>query len=190
VAPFQLPLLRSRSHVTTDGQSSSLSWCQAPIWGFRPDFYYRETVAGLLMWGSLPDERTGLPFTIQAGPSPRGLVTIFYCLRFENSPTWRARSLYLCPSGTGWPGYTPRHWVTLSPASSYFSCSPYNPFARTVYNTHIRCRGNVSIEPLPRNGSALYNVKLVPEQMRKDADLLKLLGYIQDIQEDNIKMCS
>jgi hypothetical protein len=26
------------SYVTTDGQSASLSWCQAPIWGPRPDF--------------------------------------------------------------------------------------------------------------------------------------------------------
>jgi hypothetical protein len=24
----------------TDGQSASLSWCQAPILGLRPDFYY------------------------------------------------------------------------------------------------------------------------------------------------------
>jgi hypothetical protein len=31
--------------------------------------------------------------------------SIFYCLRFET------RSLYLYPPGTGWPGYTPRHWV-------------------------------------------------------------------------------
>jgi hypothetical protein len=42
----------------------------------------------LLMWGSLSDERTGLSFTISAGPrqrSPVGLATIFYCLRFETS---------------------------------------------------------------------------------------------------------
>jgi hypothetical protein len=45
------------------------------------------------------------------GPSSAGLVTIFYCLRFE-TPTWRARSPYLYPPGTGWTSYTPRHWVT------------------------------------------------------------------------------
>jgi hypothetical protein len=49
-----------------------------------------------------------------SGPSPRGLVTIFYCLRFETPPTWRARSPYLYPPGTGWPSYTPRHWVPFS----------------------------------------------------------------------------
>jgi hypothetical protein len=34
----------------------------------RPDFCYCQSVAGLLMWGALSDERTGLSFTIAAGP--------------------------------------------------------------------------------------------------------------------------
>jgi hypothetical protein len=42
------------------------------------------------------------------GPSPAGPVTIFYCLRFEAPPTWRARSPYFYPPGTGWPSYAPR----------------------------------------------------------------------------------
>jgi hypothetical protein len=97
--------------------TASLSSCQAPIWGLRPDFYYCQIVADLLMWGALSDERTGLPFTIAAGPRqrilswvriPSGLVTIFYCLRFEAFQTWRARSSYLYPPGIGWPSYTPR----------------------------------------------------------------------------------
>jgi hypothetical protein len=58
---------QSQSYVTTDGQSASLSWHKAPIWGLRPDFYFHQTVAGLLMWGALSDERTGLSFTIAAG---------------------------------------------------------------------------------------------------------------------------
>jgi hypothetical protein len=48
------------------------------------------------------------------GPSPTGLVTIFYYLRVETPPTWRARYQYLYPPGTGWPSYTPRHWVPFS----------------------------------------------------------------------------
>jgi hypothetical protein len=56
------------SYVTTDSQSASLSWCQAPIWGLRPDSYYCQTVADLLVWGALSDERTGLPFTIAVDP--------------------------------------------------------------------------------------------------------------------------
>jgi hypothetical protein len=59
---------RVESYVTTDGQSASLSWNKAPIWGLRPHFYYCQTVAGLLMWGALSDERAGLSFTIAAGP--------------------------------------------------------------------------------------------------------------------------
>jgi hypothetical protein len=57
----------SESYVTTDGQPASLSWNKAAIWGLRPDFYYCLTVAGLLIWGALSDERTGLSFTIAAG---------------------------------------------------------------------------------------------------------------------------
>jgi hypothetical protein len=43
-------------------------------------------------------------------------MTTFYRLRFETPPTWRARSRYLYPPRTGWPGYTPRYWV---PFASY-----------------------------------------------------------------------
>jgi hypothetical protein len=48
----------SESYVTTDGQSSSLTWDEAPIWGLRPDIYYCLTVTGLLMCGVFSDERT------------------------------------------------------------------------------------------------------------------------------------
>jgi hypothetical protein len=41
-------------------------------------------------------------------------MTIFYCLRFETPPTWRVSFPYLYPSGTGWLGGTPRHWVPFS----------------------------------------------------------------------------
>jgi hypothetical protein len=38
----------------------------------------------------------------------------FYCLKFETAPTWRARSPYLYPPGTGSPIYTPRYWDPFS----------------------------------------------------------------------------
>jgi hypothetical protein len=60
----------SESYVTTDGQSASLSWNKAPIWGLRPEFY-GQAVAGLLMWGALSDDRTSLSFTVAAGPRQR-----------------------------------------------------------------------------------------------------------------------
>jgi hypothetical protein len=33
-------------------------------------------------------------------------------------PTWRTRSLYLCPPVTGWLSYTPRHRVPFSSPST------------------------------------------------------------------------
>jgi hypothetical protein len=37
-----------------------------PVWVLRPDLYYCLTVAGLLIWGALSNERMGLSFTIAA----------------------------------------------------------------------------------------------------------------------------
>jgi hypothetical protein len=31
----------------------------------------------------------------------------FYCLKFETPPTWRTRSSYIYPPGTGWSSYNP-----------------------------------------------------------------------------------
>jgi hypothetical protein len=66
----------SESYITTDGKSTSLSWNKAPVWGLRPDLYYCQTVAGLLLWGALSDERTGLSFTIAPGPRQRSHLRV------------------------------------------------------------------------------------------------------------------
>jgi hypothetical protein len=71
MANHKLPLLTGNSRLSKlcyDWQSASLSWCQAPIWGPSPDFYYCQTVASLLMWGTLSDKRMGLSFTTAADP--------------------------------------------------------------------------------------------------------------------------
>jgi hypothetical protein len=89
-----LSLDKSKSkYVTTEGQSASLSWNKASVCGLRPDFYYCQTVGGLLMWGALSEEdgsivyKCSWPSPAQSflGPSPVGLVTIFYRLRFWTS---------------------------------------------------------------------------------------------------------
>jgi hypothetical protein len=82
-------LAESESYVTTDGQSASLSWNKAPIWDLRPDFYNRRKVAGLLMWGALSDERTGLSFTTAAGPSQPSHSRV-------RAP-WDSRSYFIVP---------------------------------------------------------------------------------------------
>jgi hypothetical protein len=74
------------------------------------------------------------------GPSPAEPMTIFYCLRFETPPTWRARSPYLYRPKTGWHSYTPRHWVP-------FSSSPTT--RRTTVET---------FEPALTRGSSLAGV--------------------------------
>jgi hypothetical protein len=66
----------SESHITTDGQSANLSWNKAPIWGLRPDFYYCQTAAGLLIWGSFSNEGTGLSVTIAPGPRQRSYFRV------------------------------------------------------------------------------------------------------------------
>jgi hypothetical protein len=83
-----LSISQSQSYVKTDGQSVSLSWNKTPIWGLRQDFYYRQTVADLLIWGALSDKRTGLLFLFRrllrlAGlrwkystPPPHGSVSV------------------------------------------------------------------------------------------------------------------
>jgi hypothetical protein len=56
----------SESYITTGGQSATLSWNQAPIWSSRVRiYYYCQTIAGMLMWDALSDERTGLSFTTE-----------------------------------------------------------------------------------------------------------------------------
>jgi hypothetical protein len=56
-----------------------------------------------------------LPEQSLLGRSPAELMTIF-TVSSETLPAWRARSPYLYPPGTGWPSYTPGHWVPfLSP---------------------------------------------------------------------------
>jgi hypothetical protein len=49
----------------------SLTWNKAPIWSLRPNSYYCQTVAGLLMWGALSDERTGLSLVNATGTRQR-----------------------------------------------------------------------------------------------------------------------
>jgi hypothetical protein len=51
--PHGCLIQQSESYITIDGQLASLSWNKAYIWGLRPDFYYYQTIAGLLIWGAL-----------------------------------------------------------------------------------------------------------------------------------------
>jgi hypothetical protein len=113
--PLMLSLLKPNSKLCYDrrsvGQSASMSWFRATTWGPRPDFYYYQTVAGVLMWGALSDERKGLSFTTAAGLASAvilgsetlGIHDHIILSQSQDSPTWRTRSLYLYLPGTEWP---------------------------------------------------------------------------------------
>jgi hypothetical protein len=89
--------IKPKSNLCYDRRSVGQS-----VWGRRPDFCYCQTVAGLLMWGAVSDETTGViynycwssPAQSFSGPSAAGLMTTFYCLRFETLGTSRVRCPY------------------------------------------------------------------------------------------------
>jgi hypothetical protein len=104
--PFSLLVkVKGQSYIATDGRSISKSWCRAPsgahdqvfiiVWQLRSCFVgrplWREDVSVFCIccWPS--------PAQSFSGPSPVGLATIFYCLRFETSflspPTTRRATL-------------------------------------------------------------------------------------------------
>jgi hypothetical protein len=57
--PLQLPS-KVKVKVTTNSQSASLSWCQAPIWDLTPDFYFFKTVR--VCWCGAPSLTRGRDF--------------------------------------------------------------------------------------------------------------------------------
>jgi hypothetical protein len=48
-------VMRSQSHIATDGQSVSMSWCRAQIWDFRPEIFFLK-VTVLSFWGGALSE--------------------------------------------------------------------------------------------------------------------------------------
>jgi hypothetical protein len=97
----------------------------SPIWGPRPDCCYCQTVVGVLIWSPLLWKDRSVIYNC-CWPLPAVILGTesrttddHYCLRFKTPPAWRARIPFLYPSGTGWPGYNPRHWVLfLSPPTT------------------------------------------------------------------------
>jgi hypothetical protein len=57
---------QSQSHMATDGQSVSKSWCRTDL-GLMTR-YYSLTITVLFLWGALSDDRTSLSFVYAAGP--------------------------------------------------------------------------------------------------------------------------
>jgi hypothetical protein len=91
-----------------------------------------------------------------------GLMSIFYCLRFETPPTWRAKSPYLYHPETGWPSYTPRQWVNFSPLPTTLNCQLLIKSRHGSHRKHgSHCCRRMFTDPLLRNG-LLICCSLVP----------------------------
>jgi hypothetical protein len=152
---YRIESSRVQSYVTTDGQPASLSWSKALIWGLRPDLYYMCDSYGLVLVGRPLRREVGsvlciccwpLPAQSFSGPSPLGLETIFYCLRFVTS------LLVASFDSQGYGGGIRPRLHTGYCRINYVS-SLYN-FGRTeyklppptvffYYSVFIRCCGNV-----------------------------------------------
>jgi hypothetical protein len=92
---------------------SVLEW--STIWGLWLDFYYCQTVAGLLMWGALSDERTGcrlqlllvLASAVIFGSESHGTRDHILVFHIRNFPFRRLLRL----AGLRWRFSTPPpHW--------------------------------------------------------------------------------
>jgi hypothetical protein len=84
-----------------------------------------------------------LPEQSLLGRSPAELAVIFYCLIWD-SPTWRARSPYLYPPGTGWLSYDPRaHYLSMLIASEHVPHRRHRPSLLLLDCLLIRILGSL-----------------------------------------------
>jgi hypothetical protein len=114
---------QSQSYFTTGSLPPISSSWQQPLETHNQYYYFKWTLAVIILMKYLLWQEDASVIYNCCWPAPSqsfsvsstaGLVAKFYSLRFETPPTWRARSPYLYPSGTGCPGYNPRHWVPFS----------------------------------------------------------------------------
>jgi hypothetical protein len=68
------------------------------------------------------------------------IFTEWVCRPHAQPPTWRTRPPHLWPPETGWPSYTPRHWV---------------PILVAFYDTH-ELRWDCSYRPVTTRSQAMY----------------------------------
>jgi hypothetical protein len=67
---------QGQSHIATDGQSISKSWCRAPSWAHDQIFVTFWELRSCFLWGALSDERTGLSFVCVAVLRQRSLSRV------------------------------------------------------------------------------------------------------------------
>jgi hypothetical protein len=112
---------QSQSCVTADGWSASLFWCQAPIWGQRPDIYYCLLRA---CWCGAPSLTKGRVCRWQLllalasgailGSESHGSHDHILLSQIRDPPNQVGQAPVFVPPRTGWPSYTLRHLVPFS----------------------------------------------------------------------------
>jgi hypothetical protein len=80
---------------------------------FLPEIFFRHLRVCYFVSPSLTRGRVcNLPLLLVLSSAvPRHSTPCFIVPILETLSTWRARFPYLYPPGTGWPSYTPGHWV-------------------------------------------------------------------------------
>jgi hypothetical protein len=121
---------QSQSHIATDGQSVSKSWCQAPSGAHDQIFITRWQLRSFFLWGALSDERTGLSFVYTAGLCQRSLS--LFRVPWYSRPYFTVSDLRLpFPS----PPMTRRDTVKVfDPASTQVTLS--HSFHSALYNLY------------------------------------------------------
>jgi hypothetical protein len=172
----------SESYVTTDGRSASLSWNKAPIWGLRPDLYYCLTFAGLLMWGALTDERTGLSFAIATGTRQRSNSRVR--VRWDSRPYFTVSHLRLPFSS---PPTTRRVTVEVFvPASTRDSSTILASVVLFITPLHLSSRNTV-----PTVLRLLHASSLTRERVYRAVAYKRLyaLQYHSAVKYGSVKTC-
>jgi hypothetical protein len=115
---------KSQSYFTTGGLPPiSLFWRQDP-WDSGPVFFFNwmalcshsPYATSSLTRGWICSLQLLLAFSsaVILRSDSRGTRYHILLCQIRYSPTWRARSPYFYPPGTGWHSYTPRHWIPFS----------------------------------------------------------------------------
>jgi hypothetical protein len=169
---------QSQNYFMTGGiPPVSSSWRQAP-WDSRPAIFFNWILSvKVLMYYPLWREDGSVvynccwpsPAQSFSGPSPAGLMIIFYCLRFETPSTWRGRTPYLYLLGTGrlqalrslfvasydsqgyGGGIRPRLHMSELMLAIYLRSGP-NRKQFLLFCMRVSCRGNVFTVLLRSNG--------------------------------------
>jgi hypothetical protein len=146
---------QSQSYFTTGGLPPiSSSWRQAL--SLKTSIFFSTEHLRLYPFRNiLSEERMGLSFTTAADPRQRTYSRV----RARGTHDHILRS----PPGTGWPSYTPRHWVPFSspPASHRATVVVFNP-ACTRGHTYLAGLGSslhsLGADPIENTASNSFSV--------------------------------